>query len=82
MLEGAKYTLYREKTYSPIYKIAYGKSGKRLIKLNIQAREILDGLDELWDYLKDFVSHKFKKEAKRLGSTFSIFLRSGLSLLI
>jgi len=47
--------------------VAYGKSGKRLIKLNHQAQEILDGLDELWDYSKDFVSHKFKKEARRLG---------------
>ena len=47
--------------------VAYGKSGKRLIKLNTQAKEILDRLDELWDYTKDFVSHKFKKEARRLG---------------
>jgi len=62
-----KYALYRGKTYSPIYKVAYGKSGKRLIKLNTQAKEILDGLDELWEYKRDFVSHKFKKEARRLG---------------
>ena len=47
--------------------VAYGKSGKRLIKLNHQAQEILDGFDELWNYSKDFVSHKFKKEARRLG---------------
>ena len=47
--------------------VAYGKSGKRLIKLNNQAQEILDGIDELWHYTKDFVSHKFKKEARRLG---------------
>ena len=47
--------------------VAYGKSGKRLIKLNHQAQEIISGLDELWDYTKDFVSHKFKKEARRLG---------------
>ena len=47
--------------------VAYGKSGKRLIKLNHQAQEILEGLDDLWDYTKDFVSHKFKKEARRLG---------------
>ena len=47
--------------------VAYGKSGKRLIKLNNQAQEILSSLDELWDYSKDFVSHKFKKEARRLG---------------
>ena len=47
--------------------VAYGKNGKRLIKLNNQAKEILNGLDELWDYTKDFVSHKFKKEARKLG---------------
>ena len=47
--------------------VAYGKSGKRLIKLNNQAQEIISNLDELWDYSKDFVSHKFKKEARRLG---------------
>ena len=47
--------------------VAYGKSGKRLIKLNNQAQEILSSLDELWDYSKDFVSHKFKKETRRLG---------------
>jgi len=47
--------------------VAYGKSGKRLIKLNNQAQEILSGLDEFWDYSKDFVSHNFKKEARRLG---------------
>lgn len=47
--------------------VAYGKSGKRLIKLNHQAQEILEGLDDLWDYTKDFVSHKFKKEARKLG---------------
>ena len=47
--------------------VAYGKSGKRLIKLNNQAQDILSGLDELWNYSKDFVSHKFKKEARRLG---------------
>ena len=39
------------------------ESGKRLIKLNNQAQEIISNL-ELWDYTKDFVSHKFKKEAR------------------
>ena len=61
-----KYAVYQGKTYSPII-CTYGKSGKRLIKLNTQAKEILDGLDELWEYKRDFVSHKFKKEARRLG---------------
>ena len=49
------------------YIVAYGKTGKRIIKLNNQAQEILKQLNELWDYKKDFVSHKFKKEARRLG---------------
>ena len=47
--------------------LAYGKSGKKLIKLDNQAQEVLDGLDERWNNSKDFVSHKFKKEVSRLG---------------
>ena len=47
--------------------VAYIKSGKRLIRLNNQAQEILSGLDALWNYSKDFVSYKFKKEAIRPG---------------
>jgi len=59
-------SILRENIFSN-HIVAYGKSGKRLIKLNNQAQEILSGLDEFWDYSKDFVSHKFKKEARRLG---------------
>jgi len=59
-------SLSRENIFSN-HIVAYGKSGKRLIKLNNQAQEILSSLDELWDYSKDFVSHKFKKETRRLG---------------
>ena len=59
-------SISRENIFSN-HLVAYGKSGKRLIKLNHQAQEILDGFDELWNYSKDFVSHKFKKEARRLG---------------
>ena len=47
--------------------VAYGKSGKRVIKLNIQAQKVISSLDEFWDYSKYFVSHKFKKEARRFG---------------
>ena len=67
VLEAGKYAVYRGKMYSLNTFVAYGKSGKRLIKLNDQAKSILDSLDELWNYRKDFVSHKFKKEARRLG---------------
>ena len=59
-------SISRENIFSN-HLVAYGKSGKRLIKLNNQAQEIISNLDELWDYTKDFVSHKFKKEARRLG---------------
>ena len=59
-------SLSRENIFSN-HIVSYGKSGKRLIKLNNQAQEIISSLDELWNYSKDFVSHKFKKEARRLG---------------
>ena len=49
------------------YIVAYGKTGKRIIKLNKQSQEIIKQLDELWDYTKSYVSHKFKKEVRRLG---------------
>ena len=51
----------------PKHLVVNGKSGNRIIKLNSQAREILNQMDELWSYRRDFVSHKFKKEARRLG---------------
>ena len=49
------------------YLVAYGKTGKRIIKLNNQSQEIIKQLDELWNYTKSYVSHKFKKEVRRLG---------------
>ncbi len=49
------------------YIVAYGKTGKRIIKLNNQSQEIIKQLDELWNYTKSYVSHKFKKEVRRLG---------------
>ena len=47
--------------------VARGKSGRRIVKLNGQAKEIIHNKDELWNYSKDYVSHKFKKEVRRLG---------------
>ena len=43
-----------------------GKTGKRFIKINSQARKIIENMNPLWDYKKDFVTHKFKKEIRRL----------------
>ena len=47
--------------------VARGKSGRRIIKLNGQAKEIIHKQDVLWNYSKDFVCHKFKKEIRKLG---------------
>ena len=47
--------------------VVRGKSGRRIVKLNSQAKKIIHSQEELWNYSKDFVSHKFKKEVRRLG---------------
>ena len=47
--------------------VVRGKSGRRIIKLNGQAKEIIHNQDVLWNYSKDYVSHKFKKEIRKLG---------------
>ena len=44
-----------------------GKTGPRMVKLNEQAKEVLKAQKSLWNYSKDFVSHKFKKECRKLG---------------
>ena len=49
------------------YIVVRGKTGRRLIKLNGQAKEIIKEQDKLWNYTKDYVSHKFKSEVRRLG---------------
>ena len=49
------------------YIVVRGKTGRRLIKLNGQAKEIISAQKTLWNYKKDYVSHKFKKEVRRLG---------------
>ena len=43
--------------------VVNGKTGRRIVKLNSQAQKIMQHQDPLWSYSKDFVSHKFKKEA-------------------
>ncbi|MDA9935195.1 site-specific integrase [Candidatus Marinimicrobia bacterium] len=47
--------------------VVRGKSGRRMIKLNSQAKKIIFNQERLWNYNKDYVSHKFKKEVRRLG---------------
>ena len=46
--------------------IVRGKTGRRMVKLNTQAKEIVHNIDEPWDYSKEYVSHKFKSEVRRM----------------
>jgi len=65
--------------------VVKGKTGRRMVKLNCQAQDIIKHQDPLWSYRKDFVSHKFKKEVRRLGikdARFHDFRRTfGLNLI-
>ena len=47
--------------------VVRGKTGLRYVKLNTQAQSIFQEIEPLWSYRKDYVSHKFKKEVRRLG---------------
>ena len=47
--------------------VVKGKTGRRMVKLNSQAQEVIKHQDPLWSYSKDFVSHKFKQEVRKLG---------------
>lgn len=44
-----------------------GKSGKRKIKINSQAKAILMNMDEYWSYRPAYISQAFRKNMKRLG---------------
>ncbi len=44
-----------------------GKGGKRRIKLNIQAKEVLSEMDGLWDYRPTYATQAFKKNLRRLS---------------
>jgi len=47
--------------------VVFGKTGRRYVKLNSQAQKIINGQDPLWNYKRDYVTHKFKKEVRKLG---------------
>ena len=47
--------------------VVSGKTGKRIVKLNTQAQNIIQHQDPIWSYSKNYVSHRFKKEVRRLG---------------
>ena len=67
---GARQGEIRSLSYSNIfdgYLEVFGKSGKRVIKLNKQAQLILNRQSELWNYSRSYVNHRFKKNVRRLG---------------
>ena len=43
-----------------------GKSGKRQIKITSQAQAVLDEVEELWNYSKNYICSKFKENMERL----------------
>ena len=47
--------------------VVFGKTGRRYVKLNSQAQQLINSQDPLWNYKRDYVTHKFKKEVRRLG---------------
>ena len=47
--------------------VVSGKTGKRMVKLNTQAQRIVHCQEPLWSYSKNYVSHRFKREVRRLG---------------
>ena len=49
--------------------VVNGKTGRRIVKLNSQAQKIMQHQDPLWSYSKDYVSHRFKQEVRKLGIT-------------
>ena len=47
--------------------VAFGKTGRRIIKISTQASTIIANQSPLWNYSKDYVSHHFKIEVRKLG---------------
>ena len=41
--------------------VVIGKTGRRYVKLNSQAQKLISKQNPLWDYKRDFVTHKFNK---------------------
>ena len=55
----------KENTFSD-YIVVFGKAGRRLVKLNKQAQDILADVD-LWDYTVNYVQLTWSRNRKRLG---------------
>jgi len=49
------------------YLLVTGKTGARTVKISTQAGKIIQGQDPIWSYSKDYVSHRFKQQVRKLG---------------
>lgn len=58
--------LQQQNIYQKYFK-THGKTGNRIVRLNEQAREILQKQNTLWRYETDYVTKHFKKNLRRLG---------------
>ena len=67
VLGAVKYALYRLKTLKTGILLVTGKTGSRTIKISTQAGKIIYKQDPLWSYSKDYVSHRFKQQVRKLG---------------
>jgi len=56
----------RSYDFRPLYFEVDGKSGRRLVRLNKQARQILSMKKGIWSYKGNYISKRFKKNLKRL----------------
>jgi len=52
--------------FKPLHFEVDGKSGKRLVRINKQARAILSMKKGIWDYNGEYISKNFKKNLRRL----------------
>ena len=49
------------------YLLVTGKTGSRTVKISSQAGKIIQGQDPIWSFSKDYVSHRFKQDVRKLG---------------
>jgi integrase len=52
--------------FRPLYFEANGKTGRRFIRLNKQARYVLSKKEGMWDYSTAYITRHFKKNLRRL----------------
>jgi len=52
--------------FKSLYFETHGKTGRRLIRLNQQARTVLSNKEGMWTYKGEYISKRFKKNLRRM----------------